>query len=132
MALTDTAKFYVVSKTVEKFENMKKEAERGLSVAYPELIEICPHPEAIEYSFNLRGNGPVRVCKVCGIEDLSSEGGTPGDEYDYGYPGRPSKTFWQDTEVEVTDDEDHFQSFRKGHGAKVVNGKAWHYKWKLS
>jgi len=119
----DVAKFYRLHKIAEEGEAEKERLLKLLTLTYEELVWICPHPEAIEYNFNIQGHGPVRVCKVCGVEDHSSEGGTPGDEYNYGYPGHVSKTFWKNSEVEVTKDRARFFTFRRQHNWKVSKGQ---------
>jgi hypothetical protein len=122
--MNDIAKFYRLKTTVEEQERIKDNAKRLLKNAYSELVKICPHSEAIDHDFNRR-QGVFRVCKICGIEDHASEGGTPGDEYNYGYPGSPSREFWKHSEIEKTDDEKYFWTFRRQHGWQVRDGKVW-------
>ena len=118
------AKFYDLTETVEKYEKQKKKAEKALKAAYKELVFLCPHPKTIDWNFGNR-SGDYRVCMVCGIEDLASQGGTPGDEYDYGYPGYPNKEFWANTVVRKAENEEEFWSYRRHHW-RVRDGKPKH------
>jgi hypothetical protein len=61
---------------------------------------------------------------LCGVEDHASEGGTPGDEYNYGSPGSPNRAFWAKTQCRTAKDEKEFWKYRKSHGWKVRDGKA--------
>lgn len=122
--MNEIAKFYALIRAVEENEAVKAEAERALEIAYDSLVEICPHSEAVEHSSKIRGVGATRICKICGLVDHASQGGTPGDEYNYGYPGYPDREFWKDSNVEVTDDHAYFHTFAKGHRWRVERGEA--------
>lgn len=122
--MSDIAIFWGLKSIIDNNETIKKEAQKYLNEYYPQLIEICPHSEAIEWDYK-HGQGVFRVCIICGIEDHASEGGTPGDEYDYGYPGYPSRAFWQNTHVRKAEDEKEFSSYRRQHNWRVRNGKAY-------
>lgn len=121
----DVAVFYNLMNVIVENEQARTDAEHALKSAYAELVPQCPHSEAIEFNHQIRGWGSHRCCKICGIVDRASEGGTPGDEYDYGYPGRPSRTFWEHTSVEVTKDEKVWNSYTRRHGWVVRDGKAY-------
>lgn len=120
----DVGDFYRVTRDIEKFEQQKVEAKKQLKKLYSELVPGCPHTESIDHRSKLRGVGVTRICKICGIEDHASEGGTPGDEHDYGYPGSPNREFWKGSNVETTTDEKYFWTFRRDHNWRVENGKA--------
>jgi hypothetical protein len=119
--MNDVAQFYKFVRSMEDNEQKAKDAKDALRFTYAKLVEICPHSEAVEHRFN--SGGTYRICKICGIEDHESVGGTPGDEYNYGTHGRPDPKFWGDADVENIKDEKYFWTFRKQHGWKVVNGK---------
>lgn len=121
--MNDIAKFYRLVKTVSDHEEIVKTSKEILKQSYDALVSLCPHSEAVEHRFSSTG-GLYRVCKICGIEDHESVGGTPGDEYDYGTHGHSDPKFWKDAEVEVTKDEQYFWTFRKQHGWRVAGGKA--------
>jgi len=120
----DLGKFYRLNQDIQENEALKKRAEKALKEAFAELVPECPHSESIDHKSSLSGVGVTRICKICGVEDHASEGGTPGDEYNYGYPGSPNRTFWKGSNVEVTKDEKRFWSFRRHHGWRVQDGKA--------
>lgn len=120
--MSDIAEFYRLLKTVEENEKIKKQVKETLKFSYKSLVQICPHSEAIDWNFGNR-SGDYRVCKICGLEDLASQGGTPGDEYDYGYPGYPNREFWKNTTVTKAKTEKEFWSYRRGHGWRVRDGK---------
>lgn len=125
--LTTAGKFYLLIKGLQALETQQVEVSRALESGYNELVQLCTHDAAIEIKSTARGMGSTRRCKICGVTDFASEGGTPGDEYDYGYPGRPSRSFWGDCEVEITDDSKIFDSYKRTHNWRVRNGEA--YKW---
>lgn len=118
----DLAKFYTLTKTVDTLESLLDSTKTQLTHFYDELVKICPHSEAVDHKSKIRGVGASRRCKICGITDYASEGGTPGDEYDYGYPGHPSRSFWKDSEVELVDDEE-YDKFSRFHQWVVADGK---------
>jgi len=120
----DLARFYAVLKDIEKNEDAQRKAKQNLAQLYATLVPECPHSEAVQIQSDIRGVGPKRMCKICGVVDNASKGGTPGDEYDYGYPGRPDESFWGDAIVEHTEDTDYFSSFRRQHSWIVRDGKA--------
>jgi hypothetical protein len=120
--MNDIAKFYSLVKTVEENEEVKANAKKALKEAYAELVLICPHSEAIDYNYS-KGNGDYRVCMICGLEDLASEGGTPGDEYNYGYPGSPNRDFWKDANIRRAKNEKEHWKYRRGHYWRVRDGK---------
>lgn len=120
---SDLALFYRLTRAVDKGEAILKETKEQLDRDYDALVAICPHSEAVERHPNIRGVGAQRRCKICGITDYASEGGTPGDEYDYGYPGHPSRSFWVDSSVEVVD-EKKFESYGRHHDWVVCGGNA--------
>lgn len=124
--VNDVSNFYRLTKTVVENENLVSNAKAILKEAYAELVMVCPHPEAIDHNYGNRG-GDYRVCMVCGIEDLASEGGTPGDEYDYGYPGRPNREFWKNSTVRKAKNEEEHWKYRRSHGWRVKNGKPDHF-----
>jgi hypothetical protein len=119
----DIAQFVKFKRQVDEDEQAIKDAKERLKNAYAFLVALCPHSEAVDVKSNLRGVGTKRICKICGITDYASEGGTPGDEYDYGYPGYPSRSFWKDTEVEVISQKESWQ-YSRSHEWVVKNGKA--------
>lgn len=125
--MNDITTFWFLTSQVEEAERKKKEAESLLKDVYPELIRLCPHPEAIDWNFGHRGCGDFRVCAVCGIEDRESYGGTPGDEYNYGTAGRPDPEFWKNSVVRRASSEQEFGSYRRQHGWHVKNGSADHW-----
>lgn len=117
--------FYRALRDVEEFEAIKKRAEIGLKKAYAELIQNCPHSEAVQAPSGIRGCGPLRICKICGVEDHSLIGQTTGDEYDYGYAGRIDEKFWGDCEVEqFAKINTEFWKYRRGHNYRVSGGEA--------
>lgn len=120
--MNDIAKFYSLVKTVEENEETKSKAEKALNEAYAELVLICPHSEAIDHNYGGR-SGDYRVCMICGLEDLASQGGTPGDEYNYGYPGSPNREFWKGANVRRAKDEKEHWKYRRNHHWRVKNGK---------
>lgn len=120
--MSDIALFYRLIKSVEENEQAIKDAQKRLNEDYATLVLCCPHSEAVERKPTTRGIGIIRKCKICGITDYASEGGTPGDEYDYGYPGYPSKSFWSGAEVETVD-ETEFDKYSRSHDWVVSDGK---------
>ena len=120
--MSDVGKFWSLTRDMERYETQENEAKKALVHIYDALVAICPHPEAVDWQTTTR-QGVFRRCKVCGIVDRASEGGTPGDEYDYGCPGHPSRSFWANTVVEnVTEKE--WWTYTKSHDWVVLNGKA--------
>jgi hypothetical protein len=114
-------RFLTLKNNVEVNEGLKDRATKELDALYPLLIQYCPHLEAIDHRYHSR-SGVYRVCTTCGLEDRASEGGTPGDEYDYGYPGSPNREFWKNTEIRVAESEAEHWKYRKSHGYRIVNG----------
>lgn len=104
-------------------EDLIKELQERLKKNYDVLVLLCPHDEAVDRKSSQRGIGTARRCKICGITDYASEGGTPGDEYDYGYPGYPSTSFWAKSDVEVVSDKE-FDKYDRTHDWVVKNGLA--------
>jgi hypothetical protein len=121
------ARFFNLVDTVEQQEALVKKAGAILKESYWELVQICPHSKCVQFTYTGLGYGPFRVCKICGIEDQASEGGTPGDEYNYGHAGHPNYAFWADSCVEETDDKKYFESFRREHGWSVKDGSPYHF-----
>lgn len=121
--MSDLAKFFRLTKQVNEDEEAIKHAKNRLKLSYGQLVAICPHSEAVDNPSKIRGHGTRRRCKICGITDYASEGGTEGDEYNYGYPGRPSRTFWVDAEIEIVDDKG-FNEYSRSHDWVVQDGKA--------
>lgn len=121
--MNDVAVFYRLMTTVNENEIKKKEAQKALKQAYAELVPICPHSEAIDWTYNSH-TGVYRVCKICGLEDLASQGGTDGDEYNYGYAGSPNRAVWKNSTVEKAKSENEHWEYRRQHGWRVRNGKA--------
>lgn len=117
------AQIYSLMKDVDENEKLIRDAKEKLKGLYDDLVSICPHSEAVDRKSNIRGVGITRRCKICGITDYASEGGTPGDEYNYGYPGYPSRTFWSNAEVEKVSDGE-FDSYRRSHDWVVTDGRA--------
>lgn len=122
--MSDLAEFYRLTKTVNANEAEIYRLKAELDEHYARLVQICPHSEAADNPSNLRGMGTRRVCKICGVTDYASEGGTRGDEYDYGYPGSPSKSFWKDANVEVIKEDVVWSGYSRSHQWVVKNGKA--------
>lgn len=120
--MSNLADFYRLTREVDKDEQVIKEAKSRLSSNYDELVAMCPHSEAVDNPSKLRGQGTRRRCKICGITDYASEGGTSGDEYNYGYPGRPAKLFWIGAEIEIVDDKE-FNKYNRSHEWVVQDGK---------
>jgi hypothetical protein len=119
----DLGTFYALTKKVTDYEKLVKNAKKELNKAYSELCPVCPHSESIQAK--VYGGDRFRICKICGIEDRGSKGGTPGDEYDYGYPGYPDDSFWGDSDVEYVDDEKKLWKYRRStHHWIVRDGKA--------
>lgn len=123
MADRNIATFYKLTKAVEEDESLLVEAKKRLKLNYDDLVPMCPHTEAVDRKSTLRGAGTTRRCLICGITDYASQGGTPGDEYDYGYPGYPDKNFWAGSEVTVVTDQE-FDKTRRYHEWVVEGGKA--------
>lgn len=120
--MNQLAEFYKLKKWVDEDEQAIKDAKQRLSNHYDILVRLCPHSEVVDNPSNLRGMGTRRCCKICGITDYASEGGSPGDEYDYGYPGHPSTSFWKGAEIEVVDDRE-FDLYNRSHNWVVKNGQ---------
>jgi hypothetical protein len=120
--MSDIAKFYKLITVVQVDEQLRKEAGNRLKENYDELVQLCPHSEAVDRKSNLRGMGTTRRCTICGITDYASEGGTPGDEYNYGYPGYPSRTFWAGSEIRTVSDKE-FDKYSRHHDWVVTDGK---------
>lgn len=114
-------RFLTLKNNVEANEAIRARADKELKELYPLLVEYCPHPEAIDHKYGR--SGVFRVCTTCGLEDHASQGGTPGDEYNYGYPGSPNREFWAGTEVRVADNEAEHWKYRRQHGFRVSGGK---------
>lgn len=121
---SELARFYSLTKQVDADEQAIKEIKERQQNNYDSLVMLCPHSEAVEYKPATRGSGCTRRCKICGITDYASEGGTPGDEYNYGYPGHPSKEFWGDAMV-FSVSEKKFHDYRRSHEWVVKDGKAY-------
>ncbi len=119
----DVGRFYVLTRDRTRLESIIKDSKKKLKKVYAELVQACTHPEAIQYKPNVRGWGPHRVCKVCGVKDSANKGATAGDEYNYGYAGHPDEDFWGDCDVEVTTDEKVWNSYSRS-GWVVKDGKA--------
>jgi hypothetical protein len=120
--VTDLAEFYRLTKNVRKQEKAIKVAREMLKQDYAKLVMICPHFEAADWKSSMRGVGVTRICKICGVEDHASKGGTPGDEYNYGYPGYPDDDFWGHAEIEKVSEKE-FYKLRRSHGYRVRNGE---------
>lgn len=120
--MTNIAEFLRLLVAANADERAVEDAKSRLSVAYDELVHVCPHSEAVDRPSQLRGVGTTRRCKICGVTDYASEGGSRGDEYDYGYPGHPSKSFWENAEVETVDAKT-FASYQRSHSYHVADGK---------
>lgn len=120
--MSDIAKFWHLKNLVEVNEEKKREAQHELDGAYKELVMICPHSEALDWNYG-NHSGDYRVCMICGLEDRASEGGTPGDEYNYGYPGRPNREFWKGSDIRKAKNAKEFSMYRRRHGYFVHNGK---------
>lgn len=118
--MSDIAKFWSLLNIINTAEEKKSEAEAVLKEHYREFIEMCPHSEALDWRYG--SSGVYRVCMICGVEDLASQGGSPGDEYDYGYPGHPNKEFWAGSKVKTADTEAHHWEWRRKHSH---NYKVW-------
>lgn len=121
--MSDVAKFWSLTRDMTKYEKQVHEAKEALKGIYDELVSLCPHPEAADWQPPSCGTGIYRICKVCGIIDRESEGGTPGDEYNYGTGGHPSRSFWVDSQVENVARETWW-SYVKDHSWHVADGKA--------
>lgn len=121
--MSDIALFWSLKNMIDMDESIKAEVKQRLKENYPKLIEICPHSEALDWNFGHRGIGDYRVCMICGLEDHESQGGSAGDEYNYGYAGHPDREFWKDAKVRKAKDEKEFWSYRRDHGYRVVGGK---------
>lgn len=120
--MNDIAQFYKLTKTVDELEEIRRTAGKELLKLYDSLVEICPHSEAVDRKSNVRGVGTTRRCMICGVTDYASEGGSPGDEYNYGYAGYPSTSFWKGAKVtEVTDKE--FNKYERYHEWVITDGK---------
>jgi len=122
MVQSDLAVFYRLTKEVNEDEQAIKEAQKRLSANYDALVKLCPHSEAVDSLSKIRGMGTRRRCKICGITDYASEGGTSGDEYNYGYPGYPSESFWAGAEIEVVGEKD-WNKYDRSHDWVVTDGK---------
>jgi len=122
MAGNDLAVFYRLTKLVDDDEKLMEDAKQRLNSNYDQLVEICPHSEAVDRKSTIRRMGTTRCCKICGITDYASEGGTPGDEYNWGYPGSPNRSFWANATVETVD-EKTFGSYSRYHQWVVKDGK---------
>lgn len=120
--MSDVKRFWELTRTVEENEEKQKVAKKVLKKAYAELVQICPHPEAVTWNAGIRGWGNWVVCKVCGVTDTARKGATPGDEYDYGYPGSMDKEFWKNTVIETVSEKESWD-YRRGHSWKVIDGK---------
>lgn len=122
MAENDLAIFYRMMLAVDREEQAIVDAQKRLDNGYDWLVFKCPHSEAVDKKNTLQGVGTTRRCKICGITDYASEGGTAGDEINYGYPGHPSRSFWEGAEVEVVD-ETEFHKYNRSHQWVVSGGK---------
>lgn len=121
--MSDIGKFWALLNLLNEAETKKKEAEAVLKENYLEFIKLCPHSEALDWRYG--GSGIFRVCMICGVEDRASQGGTSGDEYNYGYPGHPNKEFWAGSNVKTADSEAHHWEWRykHSHSYRVSGGK---------
>ena len=119
----DVGQFYMLTRERSRLQSIIKDSKNKLTRVIDELVPACTHPEAIQIQFQHRGWGPHRKCKVCGVKDTSRKGATPGDEYDYGYPGHPDEDFWGDCDVEVTKDEKVWDQYEWSNWV-VKDGKA--------
>lgn len=117
----EVAEFYRLHNTVQAGEARLKEVKKTLKEAYAKFVLICPHPEAIDWNYGRQGT--FRVCMVCGVTDYASEGGTEGDEYNYGYPGSPNKQFWKNSNIRKAESEKEHWKYRVGHEWIVRDGK---------
>lgn len=117
---SEISEFYFLTNFVNKSERKLAEIQENLSISYDTLVNTCPHPEAVDRPSG--STGVARRCKVCGITDYASEGGTPGDEYNYGYAGHPNKSFWSGTKI-VSTTEEEFNNSRRHHDWVVTDGK---------
>ncbi len=122
MAENDLAVFYKLTKIVNVAEELLKDTKEKLINHYDMLVFRCPHSEAVDRKSSMRGVGVTRRCKICGITDYASEGGSPGDVYDYGYPGHPSRSFWEGAEIEEIDDHE-FNKYGRTHEWVVQDSK---------
>lgn len=121
--MSEITSFWTLLRDMTLYEARRDEANKILESTYDQLVAICPHPEAVDWESTIRGQGVFRQCKVCGVVDRASEGGTPGDEYDYGYPGHPSRSFWANSKVETVSREEWW-SYTKPHRWHVSDGEA--------
>lgn len=119
--MNDISYFWKLTKIIEENESTRLNAESTLEKAYSELVRICPHPEAIDWKYY--GIGVFRVCTVCGLEDMASDGGTPGDEYNYGTNGAPNEVFWRDTNIINASSEEEHCEYRRRHHWTIEDGK---------
>ena len=123
--MNDIAKFYNAITNINYYEQQAKDAKEKLKPLYDTLVSLCPHSEAVQGPSGIQGMGPIRICKICGVEDQSLIGATSGDEYNYGYAGRLDTDFWLDCAVEEFDSVGpEFWKYFKNHGYRVVGGKA--------
>lgn len=124
-AMNDIAKFYAAKKTADDNEEIIIKAKAALADAYAELVYLCPHSEAIDWKYG--GSAVFRVCMICGVIDMASQGGTTGDEYNYGYAGHPHREFWKNSKImEAKSENEHWSYRNRNHeyivkGGKVVN-----------
>lgn len=119
--MNDIAKFYSLLKTADENETKIKESKIALETVYAELVKICPHSEAIDWDYS---NGVYRVCMICGVTDYASEGGTSGDEYNYGTNGYPNRTFWNSaTIIKASSEKEHWKYRNREHDYIVKSGK---------
>lgn len=119
---TNLAAFYRLTRAVDADEQLRKDVQKRLKENYDELVKICPHSEAVDRASSRRGEGVARCCKICGITDYASEGGTPGDEYNYGTAGHPSRSFWAGSHIETVSDKEWFK-YNRHHEWVVTDGK---------
>lgn len=119
--MNEIGNFYSLLDKLNEAEFKKSEAEKVLKENYYAFVLLCPHPTALDWKYS---SGTYRVCMICGVQDLASQGGTSGDEYDYGRNGHPDRDFWADSEVEIAISQEHHWEWRRkhSHNYQVRNG----------
>lgn len=122
--MNNVADFYKYHSQAQALEGIKRDAEKDLNDIYPKLIALCPHSDVAETSETSQGR--FRICKICGVEDHASRGGTPGDEYNYSTNGHPDDDFWgRDCKPEKVDWNGYSDiRYKHSHHYYVRNGKA--------
>lgn len=119
--MSDIAKFYTLKSSVDINEQKLKETKKQLETDYAALVHLCPHSEAVDRPAS-RLSGVTRCCVICGVTDYASEGGDPGDEYNYGHHGHPHREFWKNTKTRVVSDKE-FGNYERHHNYVVTNGQ---------